>query len=270
MELVKPDPLYIDGRPRYTLSSYEAPAVVIHILHVCEEDVEMALEETLEQYGGDMSKLDDSEWLRQRFGGIDNAEELREMIREELRSPDGPIARNQKVTQSLDVLIQRLVERIPDDVFESTRLGVKEKLNELYGTDDMPESFLISRAGMNKAEFNEMVDAQAEESAKYDAVMNAWADHFHLEVKDEEIPQLLGVNEVQTRDFVESMHRTGQWELAHEAARLNKALEAIIASCNCTYEYETPEHAEKRVAEIRKLREAESNARKEHPHLKLV
>lgn len=58
----------VNGRPRYTLSSYEPIEIDLLIRHVTPQDVEGALAIALKAKGGTEKDLGNAAWLKEKYG----------------------------------------------------------------------------------------------------------------------------------------------------------------------------------------------------------
>lgn len=243
MELVKPDPLIIDGRPRYTLTSYDPVSVEVRVSTVTEHDVDNAMQLAIIQEGGGPERLNDDAWIREKFDGVHGAAQLREMVRRELEALNVRMTEQQKVMACVNALAERLVQRVPDEAVAQSRQIVEQAFHMTLEEQGMDVDAFMRQSGMTSSDVDAMLDERAQMYAEQDAVVSAWADARGVEVGDAEVSQLLGIpNDPSAPNF----------ERARAAARQMKATEMIVAECECTYQHVAPEPPSG------------------HPHLKLV
>lgn len=243
MELVKPDPLIIDGRPRYTLTSCDPVSIEVRVSTVTEHDVDNAMQLAIIQEGGGPERLYDDAWIREKFEGVRGAGQLREMVRRELEALNAHLTEQQKVTACVNALAERLVQRVPDEAVAQSRQIVEKAFRMSMEEQGMDVDTFMRMRGMTSADVDAMLDEQAQMYALQDAVVSAWADARGVEVSDAEMSRLLGVSDDPSAP---------NFERARAAARQMKATEMIVTECKCTYQHVAPEPPSG------------------HPHLKLV
>lgn len=243
MELVGSEPLIIGGRAHYTLTSYDPVSIEVEVPSLPEDAIDEAMRFTIMQAGGGPERMFDDAWIRDKFDGIHGASELRDMIRRQLNEIDAQMAEEQKYSACADELAKRLIQRVPREDVSIRRQFVEQAFRMSIESEGITEEVFLAQSGMRKQDLEAMFASQAQMVAEREAAVSAWADHYNIQVGDEEIPALLGI-----RDLSEA----GDLQEARTAARYFKAMQAILDECQCTYKHEAPEPPAK------------------HPHLKLV
>ena len=276
MELVKPDPLIMDGKAHYTLTSYDPVSVEVDVPRTTDEDVTYAMQVTILQAGGGPAQLFDDLWIREHLG-VANADELRAEVRNQLDAMNAHLVEEQKAARCADALASRLVQRVPEAQVQQTRQTLSQSFAlSLTQNGTTAEEFFM-QTGMRREEFEAMLDQQAQTSARHEAAIDAWATQRKITVSDEELPRYLGAQAEDAEKLLREVSAHGQLEQARQAAVRNKAMETVVAECACTYRHQTPEEAAKRAASMRDEQRAmlhrmeqQRDGAEGHPHLRLV
>ena len=278
MELVKPEPLVIGGRAHYTLTSYEPVSIELDVAATSEQDVELALQMTVTQMGGGPAELRSDAWVRENFEGLHNGAELRELIRQELMAMNAQVAEQQKAQRCADALARRLMQAVPQADVARAQQVLAQTFQMGLQEQGATEAEFLAQAGMRPSDLQAMFAEQAREAAEQEAAIDAWIDHFRLQISDEELPQYLGIPEEEDpAEFMSQLRLSGQMEDARQYALRNKAMDTVIAEASCTYRHETPAQAQARSLEARRMLEAQMQVQQnkdgrdnDHPRLTLV
>lgn len=280
VELVKPDPLIIGGRAHYTLTSYDPVTIEVDVPQVTDEEVELALQSVVMQNGGGPAELADDAWVRKTFEGMHNAAELRESLRAEIMDMNAKMTMDQKSAKCAQELSRRLVQRVPDKQVALVREELEQQMMASFEMQGLSADDFFAYAGMRREDMARMLDEQARESAANVAAVDAWADYKKVEVQEFELAPLMGVSFDAVDDFLATVRESGQMEQVKLVARQQKAMQDIVAECNCTYNHETASEAAARVERMRfeqqmmqqrmGARNDGSSSGNDHPHLKLV
>lgn len=246
MDIVKPEPLILDGRAHYTLTSYDPVSVEVDVPNVTEEDVRGALQLAIMQEGGGPERMHDDAWIREKFEGMHSVEELKSALRKELQLYGEQMMEQQKMAACASTLAQRLMQRVPQEYIDRTREAVEAAFYQSLEQNGISEAMFLAQSGMSHADLQFVFDQQAKDTAEQDAAISAWADNRKLRVTDDEVSRLLGVPDLSDIDNIDE---------AHQAARKLKALSLVVAECSCMYRHGIPSAS------------SDANGR---PHLKLV
>ena len=281
MELVKPEPLVIGGRAHYTLTSYDPVSIDVDVPYTTEEDVEYALQVTVAQAGGGPAQLNDDAWMREQFEDVSGVDEMRALVRDEVRAMHAHMAEEQKAARCASALAKRLEQRVPQEHIDRVRASLVQSFAMSLRADGMSQEDYLTQSGMRPADIEAMFKEQAKATAEHEAAIDAWIEHRRLQVSDDEIPRLVGVEPDDVEEFVAELKRRSPYEIQQirELALRNKAMVIVVAECRCTYHHETATEASARVARMRAMLQEfskgvqDAEAREQptqHPHLKLV
>ena len=278
MRLVKPEPLVIDGRAHYTLTSYGPVSIVVQTQSVTEEDVDLALQAGIIPMGGTLQQASDDAWVRANFADVQTAAELREQARTEMVASVQMMQKELEFDLCAEELCKRLVQEVPQQAVLQLQQSVAQDFAMMLHEQNLSESEFLLQYNMTVEELHEMFAEQARMTAEQGAALDAWIEHRHLTITDTELADYIDVVPTEERqDFIAHAKATGYYEQVREIALRNKALTMVVAEASCTYEEEPLEQAERR----RQLMRAElaaqigevpqtAAASRAHPHLKLV
>ena len=239
MELVKSEPLIIDGVAHYTLTSYDPVSVEVDVPPVTDADIDQAMQMSVAQLGGTPASLNDDAWIRENFEGVNNALELHEALREQMLFMNEQYAEEQKTVKCSIELARRLMQRVPTKRVSEVRRMLDAMFQASLNSDGITMDQFFAQSGMRREEFENMLDTRAQGEAETEAALDAWVEHFGMKVEDEELPGLLGIDPEQTEQFMKQMHATGEIEDARVAALRSKALAQVVNECECTYHHES-------------------------------
>lgn len=258
----KPLPLMVDGKPHYTLSSYEPAEVEVMVATVTGDDLEFALDTLLEGEGGSRDKLSDAAWLKEHFQ-VSTPDELYELVNKFVTGTNSRIAEEQKMQLCLAEMADRLLQQPLPEMREQCRRGIELAYEQRFAQGGVTRDEFLRQARQTAEEFNAMIEEQADMTARQQAALSAIASERKVQVSEEEIPMYLGVAPEDAQEFLNRARATRQLDDVHEAAVRSKAASIVVAESSCTYHHETTEEAKGRMAKIREVRSAFEQSAKE-------
>ncbi len=238
MELVKSEPLIINGVAHFTLTSYDPVSIEVDVPPLTDADIDQAMLMSVADLGGTPASLTDDAWIRDNFEGVSNALELRESIREQMLFMNQEIAEEQKTVRCSIELGRRLMQRVSTKRVSEVRRMIDVMFQASLKADGITMDQFLSQSGMRREEFEGMLDLRAQGEAETEAALDAWVEHYGMTVTDEEIPALLGIDSEQAEQFLRQMNSTGEIKDARAAALRSKALAEVVNGCECTYHHE--------------------------------
>lgn len=253
MAIVKPQPMVIGGKAIYSLTSYDPVDVEVIVPFTSKEEVELALSSMLEEEGGTAENLKDPNWIAKHFEGLRSADELHRVVRARLTEMNAQFAEEQKRDKCLLALADRLCQSIPAEQISSTRSGIYANFKQRAAASGMSMDEFIARGGVSKAEFENMLETQALQTAQIDAALDAYAREKKIKADESEFARLLGINRDYAKDLIKQARATGHFDEVEGAAVRAKASNAVVAECNCTYHHESEEEAAERLKMLRDL-----------------
>lgn len=240
MEMVKPEPLVIDGRPYYTLTSYEPVTVEVDVHDITEEDVEQAMAFAIAQNGGGPDRLNDDAWIRDKFEGMHGAAELKSTIRSEMEAANQEMMEGQVAVACASELAKRLVQRVTAEQVAAIRQDIEQSFEVTLAEQGATIDLVLAQTGGSRAELDAMFDKQATQTAEQEAAVSAWAQKMGVTVSDDELALMIG-----------GPVPAGQEEKLRAMAIQSRAMHMIMDECSCTYTHD-------------------GGKQNDHPHLKLV
>ena len=242
----------VDGRPYYTLSSYDPVQIEIYIPQVTDEDVNLALETMVERIGGTLRDLDDPQWLQAHFRGAHDLDQLRSVVRSQVSAANNLAIKDELISQSLAALARRLVQRVPDEAVEATRKQIRDQAEEQLKRQGHS---LDEHAGSDTP-LADLMEAEALAAAEQEAALEAFVNKRRIEVGDDELPGLLGSDEESAKNVVESARKAGKLDELRAYAVKNKACQQVVSEARITWHHETDHEAAERAAQMRAARSA--------------
>ncbi len=246
----KPEPLFIDGRYVFTLSSYEPVQITVKVPYVTGQEVAMGLSGVLMSHGYTSAEAPSDAWVAENFEGIKTLDELTAAVREEQERMNQHYADASKSTLCAAAISERLEQSIPAELVERARESLKQGYEDQVAQSGFELSAVIASMGMSEADFNAMLDAQAATIAAEDAALDAVAAEYALYAEETELPGILGLSPAEAKAIVDDARESGAFDgLMRHAVRC-KAANILLDEAEVTYEHEDKEAAERRVAEM--------------------
>lgn len=255
MPIEKPLPLMVGDKAYYSLTSYDPVEVTIQVPYVTDEDVNLALEATIQALGGTMASLDDPAWVSERFNGLTTRAQVTEIIRRQVVTMNTQMAEEQKLSRCVEALSERLAQSIPPQHLEQARQAVQAHFTQSLQEEGMTPQQFLTRTGTTPAQLEAMFDRQARSMAEGDAALSAYAHEKKLKVDEHEFAHLLGLPPEHADEIIANVRAAGQLDDMREAALRAKAAQAVAAECTCSYVHETPEQARARVAQYQQMQQ---------------
>jgi hypothetical protein len=248
----RPLPFTVDGRPYYTLSSYDPVRIEVYVPKVTDEDVSYALDGMVRDLGGTVADLDDPQWLQAHFHGARDLGQLRSAVRSQVSASNNLAVRDQVISQTLAALAARLVQRVPADAVERTREQIRAqadaRLRERGRSLDEHEG--------GSSPLSDLIDEEALAATEQAAALEALATKRALEVADDELPDLLGADPESARRVVERAREAGTLDDVRRLAVRNKACRLAVSEASVEWHRESDREAAERVAQMRAARAA--------------
>lgn len=252
MDIQKPQPFMVDGKPHYTLSSYDPVEIEVYVPSATDEDVEMMLDSMLQSANVGREVLKDPAWLKAHFG-TDDLKDIREAVRTEVVDATYESLGRQRQTLCAQALADRLNQSVPDRELAEVRRQLEASFRAQIQASGMKVDDFLAQMGTSQVGLESSLDQQAHEIAEQDAALGAFAQARKLTVEEGDYPRLLRMPASQCRALVDQAKAIGQEEQIRDSALHNRALEIVVAESVAHYHYETPEEARDRVAQMKEM-----------------
>lgn len=276
----KPEPLFIDGHYRYTLSSYDPVEVTLTIPHLTEEEVGYGIAGIVTERGWEGDGLPSDAWVAEHVNGIPTLEGLGQAVRAELEQMNANYVESTKAGLCAEELAKRVEQAIPAASIERARDTVRQSFEMQAAESGTDLSQLVAASSMSSHDFERFLDDEARALAEQDAALDAIVDEYAIYVDEADLPGILGTSPKDTKAIIEDARRHGDYDEMMAFARRRRALEAVVRDASYTEEHETAEQAAQRVAEMRRQMgtrmpgeesgDGKGSAASSHPNLKLV
>jgi hypothetical protein len=252
MNIQKPQPLMVDGKAYYTLTSYDPVEIEVYVPSATDDDVEMMLDTLLRSAGAGREVLSDANWLKQHFG-TDDLGDIREAVRTQVIDGSYESVDRQRQTLCAEALAERLGQSVPPAQLAEVRRSIETSLRAQIQASGMRLDDFLAQMGTTQVGLDSTLDEQARSVAEQDAALGAFAQARKLTVEEGDYPRLLHMPASQCQALVEQAKAIGQEEQIRDSALHNHALEVVVAECVTHYHYETPEEARERAAQMRAM-----------------
>ncbi len=246
----KPEPLFVNGRYHFTLSSFEPVKITLRIPQVTEQEVSLGLAGVLMQAGYTGTDEPSDAWVEETFEDIKTYAELKDAVREHQDKVNRSYAEASKQTLCADALAERLEQDIPVGLVQRAYDSLLQGYEDQVAQGGVELSQAIRGMGMTDDDFRSMLSTQALTLAKQEAALDAFAEEYALFADETELPGILGLTPAQTNELVKDAREHNSFDALIRHAVRCKAANIAESEAEVTYEHETLEEAEKRVAQM--------------------
>lgn len=242
MRQQKPQPLMLDGKPYYTLSSYEPVSLKVTISYVSDEDVDKALAQKVAGQGGTAHDCFNSQWIKAHFRGATSPAELRHGVRGELEQEAEAEAHDQAFNEAARLLAQRLLQEVPDDRIDEEAMALAERYYETRAGFSLRD--LVESSPYSWDDIMPILRANAREVAECDAALDAYAREKHLRVTFDDISNYLGISLKDCAEMLAQARERGTYGTIRDATLRDKAGNYLLTQSKCEYHRQTRREAE--------------------------
>jgi len=176
------------------------------------------------------------EWVQNKIG-VETVQELRDELRDELDSQLGSMYPRLKESRSLSVLQERLVGDVPESVLEDEESTLLQDFFNQLQRQGLTLDAYLQQQGITSDQFRADVKAQAEDVAKQDLALDAYAAHAGMEATNDDIRAEFEESGVADVDgMMEEWRKTGRMYLVRQGILRQKAAKEIVDSAIVTEE----------------------------------
>lgn len=126
------------------------------------------------------------EWVKDTLG-FDSVEDLKDNIKENMESQKQEVVPRIKENECAQKLIERLQGEVPDSMLEQTESELLQDFFTQLQSQGISFDSYLSMQGIDSDQFKEDVKLQAQDNAKRDLALDAWASHYDIEATDEDV-----------------------------------------------------------------------------------
>ena len=182
-----------------------------------------------------MPELTD-EWVQERIG-VSTVQELRDELAEEIESAQDSTFPRLKENRVLTALAERIVDAIPESVIEDNESTLLQDFFAQLQRQGTTLDAYLKQAGITSQQFRDDVKKQAEDMAKQDLALDAYAEHAGIEATEEDIrAEFVNAGAEDPEGLMKQWRDNGQMYLIRQGVLRQKAAKALVDSAVVTEE----------------------------------
>ncbi len=253
----KSEPLFINGRYHFTLSSFDPVKVTLRVPYLTDMELSMGLRSVLEEAGYDCDQPEppSDAWIAGHMEGFKTYDEVVDAVERRQKEINQSFAEESKQTLCADALAERLEQDIPVGLVQRAYDSLLQGYEEQIAPTGLALSQALAGMGIGEDDFRTMLSNQALTLAKQEAALDAFAEEYAIYADETELPGILGITPAQANEFIKDARKHNDLdELLRHAVRC-KALKIVESEAEVTYDHETPEEANDRMDAMMAMRE---------------
>lgn len=180
-----------------------------------------------------LPKLDD-EWVKSNMG-FDTLEALREEIKKSIKDQKEAVIPRIKENACAAKLVERVEGDVPDNMAEEAESELLQDFFSQLQQQGMSFDAYLAARGIDSDQFKQDIKMQAQDEAKQQLALDAWAKHFNIDVTDDEVTlefERAGVDD--PKKVEEEWKKSGRLFLIREGIVRRKAMENVIDTAKVT------------------------------------
>ena len=184
------------------------------------------------------------EWVQNKIG-VETVQELRDELRDEIDSQKEAMLPRLKESRALSVLQERLQGEVPAGVLEDAESTLLQDFFNQLQRQGITLDAYMQQQGITSDQFRADVKQQAEDVAKQDLALDAYAAHAGMQATDDDIREEFEKSGVADVDgMMEEWRSTGRMYLVRQGILRQKAAIDIVDKAVVTEE--VPEKKEEK------------------------
>ena len=128
------------------------------------------------------------EWAKDTLGFEDVAD-LKKRIAESIVQQKEDVLPRMKENQALQALAERLEGEVPEGMLEDSETSLLQDFFQQLQSQGVSFDAYLAQQGITADQFKQDVKQQAQDMAKQDLALDAWARHFDMTVTDEDVAE---------------------------------------------------------------------------------
>ena len=182
-----------------------------------------------------MPELTD-EWVQSKIG-VETVDELRDELRDEIDSQRESLLPRMKENRVLLALQERLEGEVPEGVVEEAEATLLQDFFNQLQRQGVTLDVYLQQEGITSDQFRDDVKQQAQDVAKQDMALDAYAAHAGIEATEEDILDEFEKSGVaDPAGMMEEWRKNGQMHLVRQGILRQKAAQELIDSAVVTEE----------------------------------
>lgn len=184
------------------------------------------------------------EWVQQKIG-VETVEELRDELRGEIESQQESVFPRLKESRVLTALADRLVGDVPESVVSEAESQLLQDFFNQLQRQGMTLDVYLQQQGITSDQFRDDVKQQAEDMAKQDLALDAYAAHAGMEATDADVrDEFEAAGSADPDQLMEEWRKNGQMYLVRQGILRQKAAKELVESAVVTEEVAEKEEDE--------------------------
>lgn len=174
------------------------------------------------------------EWVKDTLG-FDGIDSLKEQIKDAITAQKADAIPRIKENECSMKLIERFNDEVPSDVLEQTESNLlQDFFTQLQRQGVSFDNYLMMN-GIDSDQFKADVKKQAEDNAKKDLALDAWAKNAGIEATDEDVTLEFERSGVENpKELEEQWRKDGRLYLIREGIMRSKAMEDVMDKAQIT------------------------------------
>lgn len=174
------------------------------------------------------------EWASTTLG-FESAEDFRARVSESIVEQKATLIPRMKENQCLEALAERLVGEAPEGMVEEAEATLLQEFFQQLQRQGMSFDAYLQQQGITADQFKEDVKQQANDTAKQDLALDAWARHAGMKATDEEVSaEFVRAGAEDPKALEEEWRRTGRLHLVRAGIVRTNAIEQVMEQAKVT------------------------------------
>ncbi|QTU84957.1 trigger factor [Xiamenia xianingshaonis] len=128
------------------------------------------------------------EWVKEVLS-FDTVEDFRKGVADSITAQKGDILPRLKENACLEAVAERLVGEVPESLAEETESTLLQDFFQQLQAQGTSLDMYLAMQGITADQFKADVKQQAQDMAKQDMALDAWAKHYGIEATDEDVAE---------------------------------------------------------------------------------
>lgn len=189
------------------------------------------------------------EWVKEKIG-LDTVEDLRSEVAEEIEQTLGSALPRMKETRVLDKLSERLEGEVPEGLVEEAETTLLQDFFGQLQRGGMTLDMYLQQQGITSGQFTDDVKQQAQDMAKQDLALDAYAAHAGFEATEDDIrKEFEAAGASDPESLMDEWRKNGQMFMIRQGILRQKAAKELVDNAVVTEEKPEAKKAGKHAAD---------------------
>ena len=176
-------------------------------------------------------------WVEKYIPGATTVEEFRNRVKQQMEGKANLYYEDMKYTQCAAQLASRLIDSIPDELFEQGMAAAKQEFETSLRQKGMTKEEYLRRQGINEEQLSIQFMMKGRQMIAEGMALEAMAHHLDLKIDDTDIGAVFGpdVTPQQVENMRKSYEQAGKIDELYRMAACGKALDYVVAHAIVTH-----------------------------------